>query len=66
MSPSTVTTYGPGGYDPTKPEGNVTAVEIVPENPVSPDPITKLAQQVVQLTDAVDLLILESLGGPDV
>jgi hypothetical protein len=27
MTTITVTTYGPGGYDPTKPNGNVIAVE---------------------------------------
>jgi len=34
---TTLTTYGPGGYDPTKPNGNVIAVEVL-DAPADPTP----------------------------
>ena len=52
-------TYGPGGYDPTKPNDNVISVEDVPEEDLVPSPEDRLAA----VEDAVDLLILDSLGG---
>ena len=62
---STITTYGPGGFDPGKPDGNVASVEEV-ETPEQPPTIEVVAEQVAALTDAVDTLILDSLGGFDV
>jgi hypothetical protein len=59
-------TYGPGGYDPAKPASNVISVEETPDPPTEPDPLLVLADQVATLTDAVDTLILDSLGGLDV
>jgi len=60
--------YGPGGYDPAKPDGNV--VEVIDDGLAdpepTPDPLVELAEQVATLTDAVDTLILDSLGGLDV
>ncbi len=52
-------TYGPGGFDPTKPNNNVVATETVeaPDIPPSTD------ERVAALEDAVDTLILDSLGG---
>ena len=37
-----------------------------PDPPTEPDPLLVLADQVATLTDAVDTLILDSLGGLDV
>ena len=56
---STITTYGPGGYDPTKPNDNVISIEEVPDEEIEPSPEERLAA----VEDAVDLLILDSLGG---
>jgi hypothetical protein len=36
------------------------------ETPAEPDPLVVLAEQVTALTDAVDTLILDQLGGFDV
>jgi hypothetical protein len=33
---NTLTTYGPGGYDPAKPDGNVIAVETFDAPPEAP------------------------------
>lgn len=33
---TTLTTYGPGGYDPAKPNGNVIAVEPMPPEFITP------------------------------
>lgn len=52
-------TYGPGGYDPTKPNDNVISIEEVPDEEIEPSPEERLAA----VEDAVDLLILDSLGG---
>jgi len=37
-----------------------------PDPEPTPDPLVELADQVAALTDAVDTLILDSLGGLDV
>ena len=58
--------YGPGGYDPDKPDGNIVEVIETPDPEPTPDPLVELAEQVATLTDAVDTLILDSLGGFDV
>jgi len=52
-------TYGLGGFDPSKPDNNVVATEVVdaPDIPASTD------ERVAALEDAVDTLILDSLGG---
>lgn len=34
---TTLTTYGPGGYDPRKPNGNIIAVEVL-DAPADPPP----------------------------
>ena len=56
--------YGPGGFDPAKPGGNI--IDAAPDLPTEPDSLLVLADQVAALTDAVDTLILDSLGGLDV
>jgi hypothetical protein len=33
---TTLTTYGPGGFDPEAPDGNVISVATVPTDPVDP------------------------------
>ncbi len=56
---NTNVTYGPGGFDPSKPNNNVISQETVeaPEVPPSTD------ERVAALENAVDTLILDSLGG---
>lgn len=55
---TTITTYGPGGYDPSKPDNNVIAVETVTDPPPPPpDPtearIAELEAEIEALTLAV-------------
>jgi len=52
--------YGPGGFDPTKPDNNVLEVT------VDPDVEPTLDERVAAVENAVDTLILDSLGGFDV
>lgn len=53
-------TYGPGGFDPSTPGGNVLHSEEVDLPDPEPDPVQA---RLDALTDAVDTLILDSLGG---
>ena len=54
-----IITYGSGGYDTSKPNNNVISSEDVQVEsaPLSPE------ERLAAVEDAVDLLILESLGG---
>ena len=60
--------YGQGGYDPAQSDGNIVHEhdDGLPDPDPTPDPLLALADQVASLTDAVDTLILDSLGGLDV
>ena len=50
---TTLTTYGPGGYDPAKPDGNVIAVETFDAPPADPTPTAdeRLAALEAELRD---------------
>lgn len=56
----TVTTYGPGGYDPDAKDGNVVAVE---EVEVEEAPLTPEQQRIAELEEALAMIAAELLGG---
>lgn len=60
MTTTTVTTYGPGGYDPDAEDGNVVAVE---EVEVEEAPPTPEQQRIADLEDALAVVTAELLGG---
>jgi hypothetical protein len=55
---TTVTTYGPGGYDPAKPNGNVIAVETYD----APPPLKSEAEKLAAARQALDAVA--NLTGP--
>ena len=50
---TTLTTYGPGGYDPAKPDGNVIAVETFDAPPPAPPTADEQLDAARQALDAV-------------
>ena len=48
--PTTLTTYGPGGYDPSDPNGNIVAVTDVPDTPTEPTADDRIADARAALT----------------
>lgn len=57
---TTVTTYGPGGFDPDAPDGNVVNVEEVEVEEALPTPEE---QRIADLEDALAVVTAELLGG---
>lgn len=54
--------YGAGGFDPDKPGSNI--VQILPDVASASEPT--LEDKLAQLSEAVDALILDALGGGNV
>lgn len=57
-------TYGPGGYDPTKPDDNVVSVEDVPDPEPDPEPVDPgtVIASIAAMTDEQKADLRQALG----
>ena len=55
--------YGPGGYDPTKPNNNIIEDVEIEDQEQTTETLVQLVDQVASITEILDTLILNELTG---